>query len=905
MAVATVAREYPVEWEADVVLRDGSVAHIRPIVPEDAEGITKFHAGQSDESIYLRFFAPLKQLSDRDLYRFTHVDYEDRVALVATHRGAIIGIGRYDRITPTDAEVAFNVSDHHQGKGIGSVLLEHLAAIGLEEGLLSFSAEVLPQNTKMLKVFSDAGYSISRRVEDGIVQVHFDIEPTAKSEEVRLSREHRAESLSIARLLAPKVVAVVGAGRTEGHIGHVLLRHAQDGRFQGSLYAVNPHPGDVLGVPTYPRVGDIPEQVDLAVIAVPAARVLEVVDDCAAAHVHGLVIVSAGFAESGKAGLKLEREVLRRARDSGMRVVGPTSFGLINTDSGVCLNASLSPVLPRAGHFGLFSQSGPLGIAVLQSAFRRKLGISTFASVGNRLDVSGNDLMQFWMDDPRTHAVGLYLESMGNPRKFSRIARRLALVKPVIVIKPGISRFGAPPGHRVRPTDVAPEAFAAMLNQAGVIHVENIHQMFDVAQILIHQPQPAGPRVGIVGNSAQLCQLAAETIASWGLDVAGNPVTVPPHMDLSDFAKAVRKMLRNDDVDSVFMCFTPPIDPISPEALDRIRDVVADGDKTCVATVIGAVGVTTSSGVIAGQGGVAIGLGGPSDSAGPGEGAARELPLYSTPEDAARALAAATRYGQWHRKDKGQLLDRVGIARFDAEALIDQVLADDPHGRDLTEDEAEHLLAAYGIDLWPRIPALTADEAVEAAEKLGYPVVLKSTSPLVRAQSVLTGVRIDIKDEAAMRVAFASLTEALAVYDANHFVVQRMARQGVSCVVASTEDKLFGPVVRFSLAGNATDILEDFGYRIPPMTDVDVTELMESIRLAPLLGGYKGAPAVNKGALADLIGRVSMLGDDFSEIASLELNPVVAHPGGIQVLGASITVTKRPKRKDGGRRTLT
>ncbi len=901
MAVATVAREYPVEWEADVVLRDGSVAHVRPIRPDDADGITRFHAGQSDESIYLRFFAPLKQLSDRDLYRFTHVDYEDRIALVATHRGAIIGIGRYDRITPTDAEVAFNVSDHHQGKGIGSVLLEHLAAIGREEGLLSFSAEVLPQNTRMLKVFADAGYSISRRVEDGIVQVHFDIEPTAKSEEVRLAREHRAESLSIARLLAPRVVAVVGAGKTPGHVGHALLKHLLDGGFQGSLYAVHPHASEVLGVPAHRRVGDIPERVDLVVVAVPAGQVLDIVDDCAGAHVHGLVIVSAGFAESGKAGLKLEREVLRRARDSGMRVVGPTSFGLVNTDASVALNASLNPQSPKRGHFGLFSQSGPLGIAVLQSAFRRNLGISTFASVGNRLDVSGNDLMQYWIDDPRTKAVGLYLESMGNPRKFSRIARRLAMVKPVIVIKPGISRFGAPPGHRVRATDVAPEAFASMLSQAGVIHVENIHQMFDVAQILIHQPQPAGARVGIVGNSAQLCQLAAETAASWGLVIAGEPVTVPPHMDLAEFAKAVRRLLHSDDVDSVLMCFTPPIDPISQEALDRIRDVVADSDKTCVATVIGAVGVTTSSGsVLETEGGVSLGGPGPDL-----EAPSRELPLYSTPEDAARALAAATRYGQWRQKDKGRLLERVGVARLDAEALIDQVLAEDPNGRDLTEAEAEALLAAYGIDLWPRIPALTADEAVEAAEQLGYPVVLKSTSPLVRAQSVLTGVRVDIKDEASMRVAFASLSEALAAYDADHFVVQRMARQGVSCVVASSEDHLFGPVVEFSLAGITTDILKDIGYRIPPLTDVDVRELMESIRCAPLLDGYKGAPGVNKGALGDLIARVSMLGDDFSEIASLELNPVVAHPGGVQVLGASIAITKRPKRKDGGRRTLT
>ena len=284
---------------------------------------------------------------------------------------------------------------------------------------------------------------------------------------------------------------------------------------------------------------------------------------------------------------------------------------------------------------------------------------------------------------------------------------------------------------------------------------------------------------------------------------------------------------------------------------------------------------------------------------------ARELPFYTTPEDAARALAAATRYAAWRRRDKGTLLPRQGVDRAAADALIEPILAQCPEGRDLTEDEVWRLLAAYGIDLWSRLPALTEDEAVDAARTLGYPVVLKSTSPLVRAQSVLTGVRIDLQDDAAVRAAFRSLSQALAPFDADHFVVQRMALQGVSTVVACSEDRLFGPVVRFSLAGISTDVLGDIGYRIPPLTDVDVTDLIGSIKGARLLDGYRGAPAVNRRALADIIGRVSMLGDDFSEIASIELNPVVVHPGGVQVLGATATIAKRAKRKDAGRRTLT
>ncbi len=903
MAQTALARPYPVEWEADVVLRDGAVAHIRPIRPEDADGLQKFHLSQSDESIYLRFFAPIKQLSERDLYRFTHVDHHERVALVATHRGDIIGVGRYDRLTDTDAEVAFNISDRHQGKGIGSVLLEHLAAIGREEGLTSFSAEVLPQNSKMLKVFADAGYTVSRRVEDGIVLVHFDIEPTEKSELVRLSREHRAESVSISRLLNPQTIAVVGASRTPGEMGYELLRHVHEGGFTGQVFAVNPNASEVLGLASYPRVIDIPVQVDLVIIAVPAERVQKVVEDCADANVHGLVVISAGFAESNAAGLKREKHLLRLARDSGMRVVGPTSFGLINTAAEVSMNASLAPSLPPGGHFGLFAQSGPLGIAVLQSAGRRHLGLSVFCSAGNRLDVSSNDMMQFFIDDVRTHAVGLYLESMGNPRKFSRIARRLSMVKPVIVIKPHLSRYGAPPGHRVRETQVPAEAFTAMMTQAGVIHVESIHQMFDIAQVLIYQPEPLGNRVGIVGNSAQLCRIAAETAAGSGLSVELDPVTVAPNADLADFADAVREMSEVEDIDSVLMCFTPPIEPVRPEAIDRIRDVVAGSAKTCVATTVGMVGLTT--------GGTRFEL--PvrrqldEDAvAAPGiERPARELPLYSTPEDAVRALAAATHYANWRNRDKGLLLPRRGLDRLAAEELIEEVLAETPHGRDLTQGEAERLLAAYGIELWTREPVTSPQEAAAAATRLGYPVVLKSTSPFVRAQSVLTGVRIDLKDAAAVESAFASLDEALAPFDANHLVVQRMARAGVSCVVACSEDPLFGPVVRFSLAGLPTEILGDIGYRIPPLTDIDVAELMGSIKGAPLLDGSRGAPAVNKAALADVIGRVSMLADDMAEIGSLVLDPVVAHPGGVQVLGAAVTITKRARRKDPSRRTLT
>ena len=879
---------YPSEWEADVVLRDGTVAHLRPIKPSDVEGIHRFHAGQSEESIYLRFFAPLRQLSEKDVHRFTHVDYVDRVALVVLHRDDIIGVGRYDRVGPRSAEVAFNISDHSQGKGIGSVLLEHLAAIARELGISEFTAEVLPQNRKMLQVFADAGYAVSRHLEDGVVSVHFDIEPTDQSKAVAMSREHRAEALSVARILNPKVVAVVGASRRESTIGNMFLGNLKAAGFTGALFPVNPHADEVQGLSAVPSIGAISEPVDLAVIAVPAEQVLDVVDECAEAQVKALLVVSSGFAEEDEAGAERQAELVRRARGAGMRVVGPNSFGLINNDPAVQLNASLAPTVPPTGAFGLFAQSGALGIAVLASAARRRLGISTFGSAGNRADVSGNDFMQYWIDDEGTKGVGLYLESMGNPRKFSRIARNLALIKPVIVVKSGVSRFGVPPGHRVRRTKARPAVFKAMLKQAGVLRVENVHQLFDIAQLLATQPLPRGDRVAIVGNSTALGTLTADACTSWGLKVAHGPVSLPSEATAAQFRTALAAAFADPKVDSVLTCFIPPLVTNDEDVAAAVRDMAHGADKPCAATFLGMRGVDDGHSSVTGTG-----------------GSTQAIPVYAMPEDAVRALAAATRYGAWRSKDHGVPVAPAGINRRIAEDIVETVLAMEPKGRRLTSDESTALLQAYGIDVWTKQEVSTVDEAVAAAEQVGYPVVLKSTAPMVRHQGGTSGVRVDLRTEAALRAAWESLTERLAPLDADRLVVQRMATPGVPCVVTSDEDPLFGPVIGFSVAGLPTELLGDIGYRIPPLTDVDVSELISSVKASPVLHGHRGATPVNRAALADLIARVSVLADDLAEVASLVLNPVNAHPGGVEVLGAEIVLAPAPRRTDPGRRSLT
>jgi acyl-CoA synthetase (NDP forming)/RimJ/RimL family protein N-acetyltransferase len=880
---------YPVWWEADVVLRDGSLAHVRPILPTDADRLRRFHAGQSAESIYLRFFAPLKTLSDKDVARFTQVDFDWRVALVATVREDIIGVARFDRLDETTAEVAFHISDAHQGKGVGSVLLEHLAAIGQERGVTKFVADVLPQNRKMIQVFTEAGYDVNYHFDDGVIAVAFTIEPTEQSQAVRLSREHRAEAISVRSALFPESIAVIGASRRVDSIGHQLLTNIRAGGFKGRVHAVNIEARHVQGLEAHSRVSEIPDHVDLAVVAVPSGSVQLVVQDCATAGVKTLLVVSAGFAESGPAGEKRQEELLRTARSCGMRVIGPNSFGIINSHPDVRLNATLAPEVPPAGTLGLVSQSGALGIAVLALAARRNLGISVFASAGNRVDVSINDFMQYWIDDDDTHAVGLYLESVGNPRKFSRIARQLALRKPVIVVKSAISSYGVPPGHRVHPIKVPPAALDAMLRQAGVIRVENVHQLFDVAQLVVHQPLPRGGRVAIVGNSDALGSLTAQACVSWGLEITHGPVSLPAEANAADFSTVLDAAFGDDRVDSVLTCFIPPLVTRSEDVAHAVVESAAKSGKPCAATFLGMEGVTEAL------------SGGDREDRIPRQA----VPAYAMPEDAVRALAAATRYGQWRARERGVLVEPSGLDLEAAEHLVEGVLAEAPAGRALTPTEAQRLLAAYGVKLWPTIPAATADEAVAAADQLGYPVVIKSISPNVRHQPGQAAMHVDLQTQASVRESFEALSMRLSPLGADTFVLQRMGTPGVACVLRTSEDPVFGPMVSFSIAGPPTDLLDDIGFRIPPLTDVDVTDLISSVKASPLLDGYHGAAVTDRSALADLIARVSVLADRQPDVASLEINPVLAHPGGVDVLGAEIVVAPSTKRIDAQRRALT
>ncbi|MGW1885465.1 bifunctional acetate--CoA ligase family protein/GNAT family N-acetyltransferase [Streptomyces sp. NPDC001970] len=590
---------YPDHWEADVVLRDGGTARIRPITTEDAERLVSFYEQVSDESKYYRFFAPYPRLSAKDVHRFTHHDYVDRVGLAATVGGEFIATVRFDRIDangmpaskPADeAEVAFLVQDAHQGRGVASALLEHIAAVARERGIRRFAAEVLPANNKMIKVFTDAGYTQKRSFEEGSVHLTLDLEPTAESLAVQRAREQRAEARSVQRLLAPRAVAVIGTGRAPGGVGRTVLRNLLESGYTGRTYAVNrnlaPDVHELDGVPAYRSVAEIVaetrEPVDLAVVAVPAERVPEAVADCGEHGVQGLVVLAAGYAESGAEGRERQRELVRQARSYGMRIIGPNAFGILNTSEAVRLNASLAPESPARGRIGLFTQSGAIGIALLSGLHRRGAGLSSFISAGNRADVSGNDFLQYWYEDQDTDVVLLYLESIGNPRKFTRLARRTAAVKPVVVVKGARHSGSAPPGHAVPTTRVPHATVSELLAQAGVIRVDTVTELVDAGLLLAGQPLPAGPRVAILGNSESLGLLTYDACLTEGLrPLPPRDLTTAATPD--DFRAALGEALRDDACDAVVV-----------NAIPWVGDggVTESGDGEVLATALRAAAAT-------------------------------------------------------------------------------------------------------------------------------------------------------------------------------------------------------------------------------------------------------------------------------------------------------------------------
>ncbi|MDQ0679032.1 acyl-CoA synthetase (NDP forming)/RimJ/RimL family protein N-acetyltransferase [Arthrobacter pascens] len=883
---------YPEHWEADVVLRDGGTAHLRPIHPTDADAVQAFHTGQSQNSIYMRFFAFKARLSSKELKRFTEVDYRDRVAFVITIGGEIMGIGRYDRLDdPTEAEVAFNIADAHQGRGIGSILLEHLAAAAHENGIRRFSAEVLPENRKMLMVFSDAGYDVKRHFDDGVVSLEFKIDPTEKSRAVMESREHRAEARSVRDLLAPSSVAVIGASRKWGTVGYQLLEHIIEGGFPGPVYAINPEALELAGMLSFAKLSDVPDPVQLAVIAVPYEEVSKVVDDCAAAGVKGLVVASAGFADDGERGLARQRDLVRKARANGMRVIGPASLGIVNTHPEVSLNASMAPALARRGSLGLFSQSAAIGVSLYAASSRRRMGLSTFLSAGNRADVSGNDMMQFWEDDPDTAAVGLYLESIGNPRKFSRLARRLARTKPVIVAKSETMGLRLPPGHAVRTTQAPAGALDAMMRQSGVIRVETIEQLMDVTQIVAGQPLPAGPGLAIFSNSLALGKVVADSASAHGLGVEQIVTDVDLDAGLSLALPALRRRLQDTLASDTVHAVVAALLPARGLTVENIVEVLAECSASAGKPVVAAfTGILDPSVYVEGMVG----------------DTGRAVPCFSNAGAAVAALAAVVRYSEWVARDQGHFVEPDGCdpegARVQLEALLRDVTGEQL--KQLDPGATASLLGHYGIEVLPSAAFESAEQAVEAADSLGWPVALKTTEPALRHRLDLGGVRLDIQDPESLRQNIEQMRRALAPYGSPSLELQSMAPVGQACTFRAIEDPLLGPVISFGLAGDAVNLLDDWAHRVPPLSAADVKDFIRGPRAARKLFGYQGLPAVDVAALEELAARLAWMKDNHPEIALVDFNPVLCGSRGASILAADIRIGNPAQRTDSARRAM-
>ncbi|QRZ60892.1 bifunctional GNAT family N-acetyltransferase/acetate--CoA ligase family protein [Rothia sp. ZJ932] len=896
---------YPAHWEADVVLRDGATAHLRPVLPTDRVALETMYAGQSEKTIYLRFFGFKPKLSDKELTRFTTVNHNDRVAFVLFLGEEMIGIGRYDRShIAHEAEVAFMISDAHQGRGIGSILLEHLAAAAHERGINRFTAEVLPENRKMLNVFKDAGYEVQREFDDGFVYVQFDIDPTEKSRQVMEAREHRAEALSISELLAPEHVVVMGDSARWERTGEALLTNITEVGFTGRVSAYATHPV----ISQYEVTADFSSLTpapDLAIINTAIEEVPAAVELCGRAGVRGALIQTKGYADDGARGSARQKSIVRLARSYGMRIIGPASFGLINTHPDVRLDTTPTEKDPVHGSLGLFSQSAGLGLMLSNSAVRRGIGVSSLVSAGNRADVSGNDLMQYWEDDPATRACGLFLESIGNPRKFSRIARRLARIKPVIVAKNVATGSHLPPGHSGR-TSIAPaQALDAMFRQSGVISAESSEQLLDVAQIIVSQPLPAGRRVAVLSNAFALGQILVDRAQSLELEVKTTESTLHLESDGLDILREVLiSTLESSDVDAAFTAFLP-VDGVDVKDIARVLYECSQvAGKPVVASFTGA---DASDKVLRGiwRPDPQPATDSKDETTEHTEDAANGLPCFESPAQSVTSMAAIMDYARWRSSESGIEEIPEGILVKDARATLAELTPQGEELVELSQEQTHDILGFYGVELMATTPFSTEADALAAVETVGgYPVVLKTTDKVMAQRIDLGGVRLGIENDEQLIDAIDQMHRALAPFGTFELAVQKQAPGGQTAIIRAIEDPLLGPVISYGMTGDATTLLDDWAHRIPPLTARDVHEMVRAPKAAQKLLGTRGIPAVNIELLEDVIVRIATLKNNHPEVAEIELSPVMVTSTHLSVVAGFIKVGNPQQRTDSARRTM-
>jgi acetyl coenzyme A synthetase (ADP forming)-like protein len=896
-----------------LILRDGSTAAIRIAQPADQEELRAFFDRLSPESRHKRFFS---LVTPRGEWLSTLCDASDlrqQLTVIVTRlvegHPRIIATGSYlaERDKEDMAEVALAVEDPLHGQGLGSLILERLAVLAVHHGIRHFWAVTHLDNRLMLEVFRRSGFAMQERRDRGDVRLDFAVIPTEASVARSELLDRLFTTASMQPLFRPTSVAVVGASRDPTSIGSRILEGLIMHRFQGSVYPINPRATVVGSLRAYASVRDLPEPVDLAVIAVPRDAVLPVVDACAERGVKALVVITAGFAESDAAGRAVQHTLVEKVRGYGMRMVGPNCLGLLNTDPHVQLNASFSPIFPPPGRVAMSSQSGALGIAILGLARQLHLGLSMFVSVGNKADVSGNDLLQFWEDDASTDVILLYLESFGNPRRFARLARRVSRRKPV-VMKSGRTTAGSrAAGSHTAALAASDVAVEALFHQTGVIRADTLADMFDLAAVLGSQPLPQGRRVAIVTNAGGPGILCADTCEAGGLLVPdlsaatkarlaaflpaeaslGNPVDMIASAGPDAYRRTIEALLSAEDIDALLVIYIPVDASLQAPTLEAI-----------------------SAGVVAGRaagGGakpVLLTLMVEDGAAQPLFAGPEQVPSYPFPEASARVLGKVAAYAAWRRQPLGMLLEYDDARPQAARAICHQALAARGAGW-LSTDETRQLLLAMGLPVAPGGVAHTAEEALQLAQEVGFPVALKLASHVIVHKTEMGGIALNVRDGDQVRQTFESLQERLAragqleVFEGA--LVQPMVAGGVEVMVGVTTDPLFGPLIAFGLGGVHVEILGDVCFRITPLTDRDASEMVRAIRGYRLLEGYRGHAPADVPALEEVLLRISSLVDQIPEITELDLNPIFALPPGqgCHIVDARIRV-ERAQSSAGG-----
>ncbi|MDQ6917728.1 MAG: GNAT family N-acetyltransferase [Candidatus Dormibacteraeota bacterium] len=862
----------------DAVLKDGSTVHLRTANSSDREMLAAFYESLSLESRYLRFFGGIshfEHLIDRWIEG-------GALGLVALQGGHPVGHAYYGLISPRRAEAGFAVADRMQGHGLGTLLVGQLAAIASAAGVEEFEATVLAENHQMLDVFRDSGFPIRTRSKVGEIGIEF---PTSLSAEARRRFEDRDRLSAVSAMrsfLQPGAVAVVGASRDPASIGGRVFHNLLSSGYPGPVHAVNPAGGEVESVSASASIGDAPGPVELAVVVVPKGAVATVARECAAKGVRSLVVISSGFAETGEDGAERQAELVSICRTAGMRLIGPNCMGIMNTDPAVRLNVTFGPSFPPHGRVGFMSQSGALGLAVIDHARALGIGLSSFVSVGNKADISGNDLLQYWEEDPATDVCILYLESFGNPRKFARVARRVSRRKPIVAVKSGRSAAGAraTSSHTGALLAASEVTVDALFRQAGVIRTDTLSELFDAVKLLATQPLPGGSRVAIVTNAGGPGILCADSCEAAGLRVpelsedlqaqlrpllaaeasTANPVDMIASATPHQYRTVLELVAGSAEADAVIVIFIPPLAIGSEEVATAIRSSRVPGDVSLLSVFMSSEQLT-----------------------GP-----HAIPTYSFPEEAARALGHAVHYSTWRRTPEGQAPVLGGISADEAKAVLATAIA--TGGGWMEPVAVLQLLACYGLSPVESRVAGSALEAARAAAALKGPVALKAIGPGLLHKTEAGAVRLGLRGREAVLRAATEMETALrgAGQPLIGFLVQRMASGGIEMLVGVVNDPSFGPVLACGAGGTATELVKDIAVRITPLTEEDARAMPRALATFPLLDGYRGAPRADVGALEQLLLRVSELVESNPEIAEIDLNPVIVHTSGVSVVDARV-----------------